>query len=203
MELTVEQNKKLVEKFPYLIPTNIWTGEVVDNYDYSYIEGVCDLPVGWHRLFLLYCKNIRPLLEKFDYIDKYRFSQIKEKYGSMRLYDNGYPTDCNVDELNRIYEHLSTYTCEDCGKPAKYETPGWITELCESCYKVSYQSQYVEDKTKNKIRRKDFTVRLIRFSTDGTINIRYDSKPYWEEYLKCRRMSDSEFVDYLLEDKYE
>ena len=60
MELTVEQNKKLVEKFPYLIPTNIWTGEVVDNYDYSYNEGECDLPIGWHRLFLLYCKNIRP-----------------------------------------------------------------------------------------------------------------------------------------------
>ena len=35
-----EQIKKLVERYPYLLPRNVWTGEVPEDYDYTYIIGV-------------------------------------------------------------------------------------------------------------------------------------------------------------------
>ena len=181
----------------------MWNGLPIKDWDYTYINGVGDLPVGWERLFLLFCKNLRVELEKYSFIDKFSFSQVKEKYGSMRCYNNGYPIDSKVSELDYIYEHLSTYICEYCGKPAKYQTPGWIMEECENCYKEHYLSQYAEDKSKYKIKRKNFIITIQGWSDGKHYTKKYNSKPYWEEYLKCRRMSDSEFVDYILEDKYE
>jgi hypothetical protein len=120
--------------------------------------GVDELPNGWVVLFLLYCKHLKEELVKIDYLDKFMFTQIKEKYGSMRLYNNGYPKESRVGELEYIFEHLSTYVCTECGKIAKYETPGWIMELCESCYKEHYMSIYVKDKNKNRKRRKNYFV---------------------------------------------
>ena len=179
----------------------MWTGLPIEDWDYTYINGVGDLPVGWERLFLLYCKNIRSELEKFNFVDKFSFSQIKEKYGSMRLYNNGYPKDSRISELEYIYEHLSTYICEDCGKPAKYETPGWITELCENCYKKSHSIQYQENKDKHKLPRKHYYVKIMGFRDGKRYTKRYDSKPYWEEYLKCRKLTDNEFINYLLNEE--
>ena len=31
------------------------------------------------------------------------------------------------------YEDLSSITCINCGKPAKYITTGWICPYCEDC----------------------------------------------------------------------
>ena len=56
---TVEQNKKLIEKFPYLMPINLWTLEPVKDYDFDYIRGDYELPDGFMRCFLLYCKARR------------------------------------------------------------------------------------------------------------------------------------------------
>ena len=38
METTKEQNKKLIERYPFLMPRNRWTGKVPEDYDYSYTE---------------------------------------------------------------------------------------------------------------------------------------------------------------------
>ena len=35
----------------------MWTGLPIKDWDYTYINGVGDLPEGWERLFLLFCKN--------------------------------------------------------------------------------------------------------------------------------------------------
>ena len=201
MELTVEQIKKLVRKYPYLRPTSIWTGLPIEDWDYTYINGVGDLPKGWERLFLLFCKNIRPELEKFNYVNKFSFSQIKEKYGTMRLYNNGYPKDSRINEFDCIYEYLSVYICEYCGKPSKYETPGWVTELCESCYKENYLSIYTENPDSYKIKRKNFIVTIKGWSDGKPYTKKYNSKPYWEEYLKTRKMNDKEFISYILGDE--
>lgn len=201
MELTVEQIKKLAKKYPYLRPTSVWTGLPIEDWDYTYINGVGDLPKGWERLFLLFCKNIKPELEKFNYVGKFSFSQIKEKYGSMRLYNNGYPKDSKISEFDCIYEHLSTYICEYCGEPAKYETPGWITVLCEDCYKKHYSTQYQEDKNKHRLSRKHYYVKIMGFKEGEKYTEKYDCREYWEEYLKTRKMKDEEFLSYILGDE--
>lgn len=175
----------------------MWTGLPIEDWDYTYINGIGDLPNGWERLFLLFCKNLRVELEKFNYVDKFSFSQIKEKYGSMRLYNNGYPKDSKVAELDYIYEHLSTYICEDCGKPAKCQTEGWIGEYCEDCFNKFNKTSQRENLEKYKLKRRTFTIKVKGWSNGEYYTKNYYSKPYWEEYLKCLKMSDEEFLNYI------
>ena len=115
----------------------------------------------------------------------------------MRLYNNWHPSESRISELGYIFEHLSTYVCEDCGKVARYETIGWITSLCESCYKESYPTPYLEDKNKNKLRRKNYYVIIDGWSNGEHYKKRYDCRPYWEEYLKCSKMGKDELFRYL------
>ena len=84
-----EFNKNLVEKYPWLILRNRWTDEVIEGYRYTELDS---LPYGWRLAFGdQICEEIDQELRRFDYQDKYRIVQIKEKYGSLRWYDNGTP----------------------------------------------------------------------------------------------------------------
>lgn len=131
--MTKQKNKELVEKYPYLLPRNIWTGKVSENYDYDYIRGEHELPEGWFKLFLQMCEDIRqPLIDK-DYLDKFRFSQIKEKYNRMECYNFGAPEE--VHNIIHKYSSMARYVCTNCGKPAYYETQGYIASFCEDCWK--------------------------------------------------------------------
>ena len=46
MQSNKESNQKLIERFPFLIPRNHWTGKVPEDYDYSYTE-LDSMPDGW------------------------------------------------------------------------------------------------------------------------------------------------------------
>lgn len=132
---TIEQNKKLVEAFPFLLPRNRWTDEVVEDYDYTWTE-LDAMPEGWRKLFgELMCTEIAAILKKANYLDKYRIVQIKEKYGSLRWYDAGVPIEISeeLDILIRFYEILSERTCIVCGAPATRITTGWICPYCDNC----------------------------------------------------------------------
>lgn len=79
--------------------------------------------------------KLNDLLVKYNFVDKYRILQIKEKYGELRWYDNGIPpvmSDEYREWLNK-YEKLSYETCINCGKPATHMTKGWIMPLCNDC----------------------------------------------------------------------
>ena len=128
----IEQNKILVEHYPFLFPRNVWTGEALENYDYSYIEGA-DLPRGWGLLFLQMCEDIRQPLIDANYLDKFRFTQIKEKYNTMRLYHCGAPEA--VNEILRKYEAMSSYICTQCGRLATIESQDYIASFCDDCWK--------------------------------------------------------------------
>ena len=90
------------------------------------------LDTGWRKRFgIQMCKDIKKQLKKDKILFKWRITQIKEKFGSLRLY-------CNFasDDLYKIidyYESLSEKTCIVCGKPAKYITPydRWRCPYCE------------------------------------------------------------------------
>ena len=68
---------------------------------------------------------------------EYYLMQIKEKYGGLRWYDNGFPQEGFEEYRNWInkYEELSFKTCINCGKSAIGFTKGWITPLCKECMK--------------------------------------------------------------------
>jgi hypothetical protein len=130
--MTREEIKNLVERYPYLLPRNVWTDKVPEDYDYTYIRGL-ELPKGWYKLFLQLCEDIRQPLIEAGYLDKFRFSQIKEKYNRMECYNFGAPEA--VQDIIDKYSVMAKYVCTVCGKPAVYETSGYIASYCDYCWR--------------------------------------------------------------------
>lgn len=130
---TIEENKKLIEKYTFLLPRNIFSGEVDNSYDYSYtiMDG---MPKGWRIAFG------DAMLEELaaalgSYVNNYQITDVKEKYGGLRWYDNGAPVHCGHYEIINKYENISYYTCIECGSAATCMTTGWISPYCDSCIK--------------------------------------------------------------------
>lgn len=126
-------NRKLVKLYPWLIPRN-WKGKVVKDYDYTWHEAH-SMGSGWWKAFgLMLCRDIQQALKRGDCVEKYRISEVKEKYGELRWYSYH-----ETDEISRIidkYSHVSRHVCWFCGRPdVAITNAGWILPICEECYK--------------------------------------------------------------------
>ena len=121
--------EELIERYPFLIPRNVWTDKIIEDTDWTLLD---EMPTGWRIAFgEKMCEEIREVLIKYDYLDKYRITQIKEKFGGLRWYDNGAPK--GVSDIIDKYEQLSYITCITCGKPATLVSKGWISPYCNEC----------------------------------------------------------------------
>lgn len=132
-------NKALIAIYPFLLPRNRWTGEVSKDYDFSYTE-LSVVPKGWKQLVMQLCDELRAELIKYDFLDEYRIIDIKEKYGYLHWYDNGYPSGSKIPDIISKYEDLSMCYCINCGKPVRYVTDGWISFYCEDCKNENLKS---------------------------------------------------------------
>ena len=143
MQSNIESNQKLIERFPFLIPRNRWTGKVPEDYDYSYTE-LDSMPDGWRKAFgEQMCEDIREELVRAEYLDQYRITQIKEKYGTLRWYDFGC-TERMLRDIIPKYEHLSARICIRCGNPATKVSIGWISPYCDTCAgKISHAERFI------------------------------------------------------------
>ena len=133
MDERIILNKSLCEKYPFLLPRNRFSGEVVEDYDYSYTE-LDAMPDGWRKVFgEQMCEEIQNELNKLSGEDKlkYRIMQIKEKYGSLRWYTN-WTTD-GLEKVIAKYEAESCRTCCKCGALATKISLGWISPWCDEC----------------------------------------------------------------------
>ena len=205
-------NKEIVSKYPWLHPTNRWSGKKDEDYAYVYTE-LDAMPDGWRLAFgddMI--EEIHQELVKYDFVDSYRILQIKEKYGYLRWYDNGTPIGklsdsyvgitlkanetklmypqfgspqycwldettehyispfseeakayskeeleeynsrairhykvyevlekCLIPDIIAKYERLSAKTCIACGKPAIWESVGYISPYCDTCAKDMFK----------------------------------------------------------------
>lgn len=136
-----EYNKVLIEKYPWL-EIKRWDDfdpypeDNDDNiYDYTWLD---DMPEGWRIAFGdQMCKDIQDELERVNFVDEMEILQIKEKYGGLRFYTGGVPTESKIFDIVRKYEDLSYETCIKCGKPAEWISTGWISPYCNDCKEAS------------------------------------------------------------------
>jgi hypothetical protein len=57
-------------------------------------------------------------------------SQVKEKFGGLRFYTNGYTE--GIGAMISMAESMSYRTCEECGNPGRSNNYGWISTLCDT-----------------------------------------------------------------------
>lgn len=124
--------KRICKRYPFLIIRNWKTDEPIE-YPYTYLD---DMPHGWKRAFgIQMCEEIRKVLIKGNYLYDYRVAQIKEKFGTLRWYDEGAPDSIykEIQDIIYKYEEISAHTCITCGKPATKISTGWISPFCDKC----------------------------------------------------------------------
>ena len=141
-------NKWLCDRYPFLIPRNVWSDKISWSKKYSWTEAE-GFPTGWWKAFgLLMCEDLRDELLKYNYLEKFRFTQIKEKYGELRAYHNGIPK--GAKDIIPKYTVLSRNICIVCGRP---DVPmighGWISPECFDCWKK--RNKWHLNKTKEEL----------------------------------------------------
>lgn len=123
--MNVENTNKLLNNYPKLyrqhsLPMTetcmCWLFEVGD---------------GWMSILDDLSRKIENLNMTVYKDDPIEAVQVKEKFGTLRVYVNNYSEEVEkyIDEAER----LSEITCEECGAPGKIRPGGWITVKCDDC----------------------------------------------------------------------
>lgn len=181
----IENNKLLIEEFPFLLPRNVWTGELIENYDYSYTL-LDDLGDGWCiRFGLAFCKDLKEVLTETNCLDDYHIYQVKEKYGQLRWYDNS-PKEW--DNHMHAWEYISEHTCRKCGKfPVPMRDDGWISPWCDDCFGYWRKTPFTEGEKEKYTHREFGTDRILEYIPIKTYKlgnketIYIDMKPYYDK----------------------
>lgn len=138
----IRENKKLIERYPFLRPRNRWTDEADEDYDYTWTE-LDDFPEGWRKAFgeeML--EDLREDLIRVNYLDEFRIMEIKEKYGTLRFYIGGVPAGSHANDIIDKYEHISSHTCICCGKvDVPVLDDGWVSPYCKKCYRNMWEKR--------------------------------------------------------------
>lgn len=132
-----ELEQKLKEKYPQLL----------DSLPYF------ECGDGWYNILSQMCFRIQQNIDRKgkdspELLD-FKFVQIKEKFGGLRAYAQGY--DEYAGAIIDMAESMAAVTCENCGSPGKTRNTGWWAVRCENC-----QSEYkkargiVEDENNDK-----------------------------------------------------
>lgn len=79
---------------------------------------------GWYQLIDDLCKQIK----QTNPPKEFKFSQIKEKFGTLRIYCDGATQEIYdlIDKADRASEKI----CETCGKPGEIQDGRWIYVAC-------------------------------------------------------------------------
>jgi len=91
----------------------------------------CD--AGWHDLLDRMCVRIRTAVQADG--GAFKFSQIKEKFATLRVYWDGTlspKAGAHVEEAIELAEARSGCTCEVCGEEGRLRGGGWMTTRCEA-----------------------------------------------------------------------
>lgn len=126
-KLSTEKFNKLIFKdFPKLF-------EHKDNKQVSLMCFGCECGQGWNNLTYVTLKRLN-LIKENNNLPDLEVTQIKEKFGGLRIYFHGAGDDAM--QVTLFAEELSYITCEHCGnKGFLLNHHNWYITLCEPCYK--------------------------------------------------------------------
>jgi hypothetical protein len=116
--------QELVEAYPDLFRSSAGALEGA--------EGSPECDFGWRGLLDRACLGIRAVLQAHG--GSFRFTQIKEKYGGLRIYFDGVlspEATALVEEAIDLAEARAACTCERCGQPGRLFNRGdWLATAC-------------------------------------------------------------------------
>lgn len=178
-----DEMRVLLQKYPFLVIENFYDREPVYKTEeekisknwYKEFDGY-----GWEDLWKRYLKHLFEWYDQQseDVKKSFRFSDVKEKFGELRIYTVG----GGGEDLEWIAEWLSSVTCQYCGKVTKDEedprwfkiwrSGGWISNMCEECAK-KYQKEMVEQDRIDDMLVKVRTFGYRQYSKDGVRFVRY------------------------------
>ena len=128
--MTAEKERALVARYRNLFPSD---KDMNDLSKYCLAFGF-ECGDGWYGILDRMMSKIASLNPK-----EFRFVQIKEKYGALRVYwgasgdeaeDFWEKVDAIIDEA----ELASAGTCEECGDEGRIiAIRGWFTSICTKC----------------------------------------------------------------------
>lgn len=84
-------------------------------------------PPGWVPLVHRLLQRVDAALSREDR-EEFRVSQIKEKFGGLRVYHNGRD---DIETMVDAADEEAQRTCEVCGAPGRKRTGGWIAVRCD------------------------------------------------------------------------
>ena len=129
------KNKRLIKKYYWLMPRNVYSGQILKDYDYTWVDwGVCK---GWSKAYGdMYLKELGAAVEEAG-IKDFMILQEKEKFGMHRMYVNHH-----TEKIKRIidkYEVISQNICMDCGREAPMIDDGYMMPMCLECFVKHYK----------------------------------------------------------------
>ncbi len=107
-----------------------------------------DIDDGWFNILYMLSSGLEKLIQSYPlFLSDLRAVQVKEKFGGLRFYISGYPSEPVLNELveNLISsaEYLAWKTCEMCGAPGVSRSGGWIKTLCDYHVENRYKKKDV------------------------------------------------------------
>jgi hypothetical protein len=118
--MTPDLEKSITEKYPALF-ANI--GQKDSPMKFGLAVGD-----GWAGIISTMCW----IINQKDAAKTFRFDQIKEKFGVLRVYHTGGSE--YMAGVVRMAEDISGSICEVCGLPGEQRKGGWIKTLCDRCH---------------------------------------------------------------------
>lgn len=113
-----------------------------------------DVGEGWSQTMIDGCEKIAVYLENHNLpFNCLSFVDIKEKYGTLRIYFefNQCLSEKDYNSISGIVHDIENTTaslCFECGKPAEYLSAGYILPYCRKCAKKNNDEANERHKTK-------------------------------------------------------
>lgn len=127
-----EFEKRLKEKYPAMF-SKPYGGICVGPGWWPILESLCaniQDHINWANTTHARLTDDNPYNHPIpDPIQQVVVDQIKEKFGGLRFYYSG--GDREIKGMVAMAESWASYACEECGKPGKSRSGGWIKVLCD------------------------------------------------------------------------